>query len=140
MRQLAIPEQIRDAIVAEAQAAHPRECCGILGGLHGGFLVTLHHQCLNVAESGNRYEMDLADLYDAISRIQERGDRLIAIYHSHPRSSAEPSEEDIELWNYPDAVMLICSVAGDEPVLRGWDLGAGDPAEVDLRAVPIETS
>jgi proteasome lid subunit RPN8/RPN11 len=58
---------------------------------------------------------------------------VAAIYHSHTKSPAEPSQTDINLaQNWPDPVYLICSVAGPEPTVRGFAIRDRRVEEVEL--------
>ena len=53
--------------------------------------------------------------------MRDRGEELLAIYHSHPRSAApEPSETDVRLAYYPQAVYFIIGLAGPQPVARAF--------------------
>ena len=45
--------------------------------------------------------------------IDDEGLDLGAIYHSHTRSAPYPSQTDINLAFYPDALYIIVGVAGD---------------------------
>ncbi len=57
--------------------------------------------------------------------FEDAGLELLAIYHSHPRGPATPSETDVARAFYPEAIYLICDFAGpDLPVLRGFRIGA----------------
>jgi len=51
----------------------------------------------------------------------DRGEELLAIYHSHPRSAEPvPSETDIRLAYYPRAVYFIVGLAGPQAVIRAF--------------------
>jgi proteasome lid subunit RPN8/RPN11 len=80
------------------------------------------------------YNVHPQDLFRITQLIDERGEELAAIYHSHTKSPAEPSQTDINLAaNWPDPVYLICSIADPErPVVRGWYLRDGAVAEAEL--------
>jgi proteasome lid subunit RPN8/RPN11 len=80
------------------------------------------------------YNVHSQDLLRITEEIDEAGEELAAIYHSHTKSPAEPSQTDINLAaNWPDPVYLICSIAeADAPVVRGWHLRDGRVAEVEL--------
>jgi proteasome lid subunit RPN8/RPN11 len=56
----------------------------------------------------------------------------VATYHSHPRSSAEPSQTDINLATYPHWTHLIVSLDGDEPHVRAWRIADGGVAEEEI--------
>jgi proteasome lid subunit RPN8/RPN11 len=55
--------------------------------------------------------------------IEDQGWTLGGIYHSHTRSAAYPSQTDVNLAFYPDALYVIVSVE--------------DPAKPDVRAFRI---
>src|SRR5437870_10397240 len=53
--------------------------------------------------------------------MRDRGEELIAIYHSHPRAkNPEPSETDVRLAYYPSAVYFIVGLGGEEPCLHAF--------------------
>ena len=67
------------------------------------------------------YEAAAEDLFAAQRQMRERGEQLIAIYHSHPRSAnPEPSATDVRLAYYPSAVYLIVGLGNDEPCVRAF--------------------
>jgi proteasome lid subunit RPN8/RPN11 len=110
----------RDQIFAYAREANPAECCGLIGGAdcHVSSIYPLH----NVAADPNvSYEAAPEDLFAAQRQMRDRGEDLLAIYHSHPRSAApEPSETDVRLAYYPQAVYFIIGLAGPKPVARAF--------------------
>ena len=64
--------------------------------------------------------------------IPERDEEMLAIYHSHTASPAYPSQTDINLATYPDAIYLILSLADGEAPLRGFRIEGEKVTEVDL--------
>ena len=53
--------------------------------------------------------------------MRERGEELLAIYHSHPRSAEpRPSETDVRLAYYPQATYFIIGLAGPMPVMHAF--------------------
>jgi proteasome lid subunit RPN8/RPN11 len=74
------------------------------------------------------------DLYDALTRIDHEGWALGAIYHSHTKSPAAPSQTDINLAEgWPEPVYLIVSLAEpDNPDLRGFRIVDRKVDEVEL--------
>jgi proteasome lid subunit RPN8/RPN11 len=67
-----------------------------------------------------------------MTEMDERGEELSAIYHSHTASPAYPSQTDINLAAYPEALYLIVSLADGEEPLRGYRITEGEVSEVDL--------
>jgi [CysO sulfur-carrier protein]-S-L-cysteine hydrolase len=109
-----------DRILASAQEAAPVECCGLIGGESGR--ASSLYPMRNVAANAHvAYEAAPEDLFAAQRQMRQRGEELIAIYHSHPRSAEPaPSETDVRLAYYPHAVYLIVGLAGPHPVIRGF--------------------
>ena len=65
--------------------------------------------------------------------IEEAGEELAAIYHSHTKSPAYPSQTDVNLAGWPEAVYLIVSLPiGDAPDLKGFWIHDGKIAEAEL--------
>jgi proteasome lid subunit RPN8/RPN11 len=125
-----IPRDLLDEIVAHARADAPNECCGMVA-VQDGRAVKVY-RAENAAASPVRYEIDGRDQYRIQMAIEEAGWELGAIYHSHTRSEPVPSETDINLAFYPDAIYLIAGVAGVEPDLRAFRIVEGAVSEVEL--------
>ena len=109
-----------DEILAHARQADPAECCGLIGG--AASRVTSIYPLQNVATDTNvSYEAAPEDLFAAQRQMRERGEELLAIYHSHPRSAEPaPSETDVRLAYYPQAVYFIIGLAGPQPIARAF--------------------
>ena len=58
----------------------------------------------------------------------------VAVYHSHPRSAAEPSQTDINLAFYPNWLYVIVSPEV-EPNVRAWRIADGRVSE---EAIEVE--
>ena len=113
------PPQL-EKILAHAKESDPAECCGLIGGADEQ--VTSIYPLHNVAADTNvSYEAAPEDLLAAQRQMRERSEELLAIYHSHPRSAEPaPSETDIRLAYYPQAVYFIIGLAGPKPVIRAF--------------------
>jgi [CysO sulfur-carrier protein]-S-L-cysteine hydrolase len=107
-------------IFTHAREAAPEECCGMLGGR--GMRSSSVYRLRNVAADPLvTYEAAPEDLFAAQRQMRERNEELLAIYHSHPRSTEPvPSETDVRLAYYPSAVYLIIGLGNDEPSLRAF--------------------
>ena len=119
-----------DRIVAQAREEAPDECCGMIA-TRDGEAVTLH-PARNAAASPLRYEIDGMEQYRIQSAIEDAGLDLGAIYHSHTRSAPLPSQTDINLAFYPDALYVIVGVAGEEAEVRAWRIIGGAVEEAAL--------
>ena len=116
------------ALVAHAREEAPNECCGYLRAADG--MVEEVVRAENQRRSPYGYELDAASLL-AANRLDDDGYQ-VAIYHSHPRSPAEPSQTDINLAQYPHWTYLIVSLADDEPAVRAWRIADGRVEEEEL--------
>jgi len=90
------------------------------------------HRARNVAASPLRYEMDGMEQYKIQTAIEDAGLELGAIYHSHTRSAPEPSQTDINLAFYPEALYVIVGVADAQPDIRAWRIVDGQVSEATL--------
>ena len=131
-----IAQSLIDEIVAHAREDAPNECCGMVAGRDGR--ATRVYRARNAFESRLRYEIHPQDQFRIMTEIDEGGDELAAIYHSHTRSDAYPSQTDVNLAaNWPDPVYLICSITDPEsPVVRGFEIRDGEVVETALEVEP----
>jgi [CysO sulfur-carrier protein]-S-L-cysteine hydrolase len=125
-----ISRALLDEIVAHARADAPNECCGMIAAQDGTAVAV--HRARNTAASPLRYEMDGMEQYKIQTAIEDAGLELGAIYHSHTRSAPEPSQTDINLAFYPEALYVIVGVAGAEPDIRAWRIVDGQVSEATL--------
>lgn len=118
-----------DDVIAHAQADAPNECCGYMR-LEDGRVAEVF-RAENVKHSPYAFDFGFKDLM-AVNELDDEG-YGVAIYHSHPRSAAEPSQTDINVAQYPHWLYVIVSLAG-EPELRAWHIRDGrveeEPVEV----------
>ena len=126
-----IGRQLYDEIVAHAQAEAPNECCGMIASSDGKAVRV--YPAVNAAASPLRYEIDGAEQYRIQMAIEDSGLDLGAIYHSHTRSEPKPSQTDINLAFYPEALYVIVGLAGDEPDVRAYEIRDGQVADAELR-------
>ena len=119
-----------DRIVAQARDEAPNECCGIIGSRDGRAVSVFPVR--NAAASPLRYEIDPHDQLRVFEALDDAELAVGAIYHSHTRSAPEPSQTDINLAFYPDAVYVIVGVAGEEDDIRAWHIRDGTVSEAPL--------
>jgi [CysO sulfur-carrier protein]-S-L-cysteine hydrolase len=126
-----ISKQLVDEIVAHAREELPNECCGMMGGRDGRLLTV--HRTINAEASPFRYGIGGQELIDTKKRIEDAGEEVAAIYHSHTKSPAYPSQTDVNLAGWPEAVYLIVSLADpDAPDLKGFWIRDGEISEAEL--------
>ena len=125
-----ISRQLLDDVVAHAREDAPNECCGMIATSDGEAVAV--HRARNTAASPFRYEMDGMEQYRIQTEIEDAGHELGAIYHSHTRSAPEPSQTDINLAFYPEALYVIVGLKGPEPDVRAWRIVDGQVSEASL--------
>jgi [CysO sulfur-carrier protein]-S-L-cysteine hydrolase len=125
-----IPKAIYEELLEHAREVAPNECCGLIGGEDG--VAKTVYRARNAEASPLRYNLDPQDQFRIMTEMEERGEELAAIYHSHTASPAYPSRTDINLAAYPDALYLIVSLAEGEKDLRGFRIVDGEVTEVEL--------
>jgi [CysO sulfur-carrier protein]-S-L-cysteine hydrolase len=122
-----------DEMVAHAREDLPNECCGLIGGV-GEEAKTLY-RARNAFASPFSYRVDPGDQYRIIEKeMREAGEELLAIYHSHTKSPAYPSQTDLnEAASWPEQVYLIVSLADPEaPDVKAFWLKDGEIADAEL--------
>jgi proteasome lid subunit RPN8/RPN11 len=117
-------------MVAHAQADAPNECCGMIATRDGEAVQV--YRAENAAASPLRYEIDGAEQYRIQMAIDDAGHDLGAIYHSHTRSEPYPSQTDINLAFYPEALYLIVGLAGAEPEIKAYEIRDGQVQDAEL--------
>lgn len=131
---LRLTHAICQALIAQARAAEDREICGFLActsDRHGPITRYVIHN--RACQAASRFEMDPAQQIAAFRAMRERGEQLIAIYHSHPTSPAIPSAHDLAGHSYPGVAALIISPhAAPDQRLRAWALNGAEAWPITL--------
>jgi [CysO sulfur-carrier protein]-S-L-cysteine hydrolase len=130
-----ISQELIDDLVAHAREDLPNECCGMVGGRDGEATEVV--RVANAAASPLRYEMDPQGQYNALKSIEDGGGELLAIYHSHTKSAAYPSQTDVnQAVAWPDQVYVIVSLADpDSPDVKAFLL-----KDLKIADVPLEVT
>lgn len=123
--------------MAHARAELPNEACGLIAGSLATGRATTFHPARNVEESPLRYNVHPEDLVRITFAIEDAGEDLVAIFHSHTRSAAVPSATDRRTAMYSEPFYLLATLADpDAPparALRAWKIHRGQAFEVPLR-------
>ncbi len=126
------PEDLK-RIADHAEAAYPREACGLLLGFQragGDFEVTRMAESENkaVADGNDRFEIDpelrlslMREARDAapaamLAAMPGASHGIIGHYHSHPNGSARPSATDLAMVWEPGLIWLITAVVDGQAV------------------------
>ena len=110
-----------NTIISHAKDSAPEECCGLVGGNSPEQAQTIYPLRNAAAHPHVAYEAAPQDLFAAQRQMRELGEQLIAIYHSHPKAiSPAPSDTDVRLAYYPNAVYLIIGLGGDNAIVKAF--------------------
>lgn len=108
-RQIKIERPLAIHLLSLAQKSPDREICGLIGATKQRPHTI--YPTRNVSKSPQtEFEMHAQDQINALKNMRNKQEHLFAIYHSHPTSSARPSEKDLENVGYPDAYQIIISL------------------------------
>ena len=136
MTGLVLPGEVAAEVLAHARAALPNEACGLISGSVASGRATRFHAARNVEASPLRYNVHPEDLVRITFAIEDAGEELVAIFHSHTRSPAVPSPTDRRAAMYPDAFHLLANLAEPDAAagetLRAWRITDGEASEVLL--------
>jgi proteasome lid subunit RPN8/RPN11 len=128
---LELPAALRDDIVAHARADAPKEACGLVAGRDAR--ATRVIRCENAHPSAvTRYTIDPREQLRAFRDMEQNGEDLVAIYHSHPATQAYPSPTDRAESHYPEAIYVLVSLRDETPDVRAFQIRDGWVREVEL--------
>jgi proteasome lid subunit RPN8/RPN11 len=135
-RGLSITAALANELLAHARAEVPNEACGILAGDGASRRAATYHPARNADASPYVYTVHPDDLVRIVMGLDDQGEDLVAIFHSHTHSPAEPSATDRRQATYPEAVYLLASLSDPDATprqaLRAWRIREGEASEVPL--------
>jgi proteasome lid subunit RPN8/RPN11 len=133
---LTIPRAVADEMLAHARSEVPNEACGLLSGSLSEGTATAYHPARNADASPYVYTVHPEDLVRIVFGIEDAGEDLVAIFHSHTHTPAVPSPTDRRQAQYPDALYVLATLtdpdAGAADALRAWRILDGESHEVAL--------
>jgi len=128
-----IQQHIADKIIAHARKVYPIEACGYLAG--NGDTITQSYEMRNVDNSEEHFSFDPAKQFTVVRKVREAGIGIMANYHSHPKSPARPSEEDIRMAYDPDILYLIISLAYKTPQIKAYKIRQSKVEEETIQII-----
>ncbi len=136
---LTIPAAIIEEMLAHLRSDYPDEGCGLLGGLAG---VVSHHWPTTNAEPDDKYVRYLIEPKEQLAAEEEMdqlGQELTAIYHSHTHTPAYPSPTDVRTAYYPESFYVLVSLTDPQnPIIRAYKIIKPDPWGVQGEIVEDE--
>jgi [CysO sulfur-carrier protein]-S-L-cysteine hydrolase len=128
-----ISGELLDEVVAHALEDPGNEVCGLVAVDASG-AATAVHRAVNIHASPMKFEIDPKELLTLHNEIEDRGEELGAIYHSHVRSAPYPSQTDVNFArSWPGVEWLIVGLAaGASPEVRSYLIEDGQVEEVPV--------
>ena len=129
---LYLSEALVQALMREAEAAYPAECCGFLLGAMNGEAREIRtvkeilpaENRSEAAEQYHRFSITPEQMLTAERYARAAGSGILGFYHSHPDHPAIPSEYDrshaVPGCSYP----IVSVMQGKAAAIRCWQLSA----------------
>jgi proteasome lid subunit RPN8/RPN11 len=128
---LVISERHVAELIEHARSEFPNEACGLLAARNG--TAVRFYPIKNAEASPVTYRMDPQEQLRAMLEMDDQDWDLGAIYHSHTRTRAYPSQTDLSLAFYPDSLYIIVSLADAEaPEVRAYRIVDGSVTEESI--------
>lgn len=105
VRTLSISKQNLDFMIEDCRLRRPEEACGLLVGRFNDLAAVASDvmPVRNQSMSTVRFSIDPVVMYKALKKVEERGETVIGVYHSHA-SGPEPSHIDV---NYMEGTSYV---------------------------------
>ena len=129
MKTIELPRSILDEITVHARNEAPRECCGILGGA-GNTARTQYPLKNEAAHPDKEYFASPQELFRTMRTMRDAGEEMVAIYHSHPNGSAQPSQADLDLAFYRTIYLIVA--VNDTIDVRAFELTQAGATETKI--------
>lgn len=130
-----ISPELLEQIVEHARRDPGEECCGIVACRDGAAVAV--HELENILHDKRRFDVDGPTLMRLYNDLEDRGEDIGAIYHSHLMSDPEPSQTDLNFGaNWPGVEWIIVGLKDAAPEVRSWLIEDGEPREVELIVAP----
>ena len=129
---ITLKKEFFEQIVKQSKQEYPNEACGILAGKDG--YVEKIYEMINVEKSPSFFSMNPQEQFKVNKDIRKSGFEMMGIYHSHVKSQAYPSSEDVELAFYPEVSYMILSLQDlNNPVIRSFKIKEGKISEEEIK-------
>jgi proteasome lid subunit RPN8/RPN11 len=117
---LIMSTEIKQQLIQHAKDELPNECCGYVTGFESTLKTV--YQMTNVDASPVHFNFDPKEQFQVVKSARLNKEQPIVVYHSHPKSEAVLSDEDLRLLNDPNMVYVIISLEKNEPELKAYQI------------------
>jgi Predicted metal-dependent protease of the PAD1/JAB1 superfamily len=128
-----IRKDIITRLIEHARKDAPIEACGYLGAENG--IITELYPLTNVDKSSEHFSLDPGEQFSAMKDGRARGLEMCAVHHSHPATSARPSQEDIKLAHDPNTLYVIVSLAAGKEDIKAFTIRNCNVSQVNLEVI-----
>lgn len=130
-----IRRSVLSSLIAQACRTPDVEICGLLSGRDGEIIEIF--PAANAAEKPETsFEIGPRQLFQSMKKIRRDKLELLGIYHSHPKTSSDPSPIDISKAFYPEIAYFIASPREDaERPVRAFTIRGGVAKELQIEVV-----
>ncbi len=130
MRTIVMDQEHWDLMVEHIKKWYPEEACGLLGGVGQEVLDVI--TVTNVLHSPTRYRMDPREQLAAMQSLEENGQSIIGIFHSHVNGPEGLSYTELREASYPEAAYLVWSKLNRDWKCKGFRVEDGRGIELQL--------
>lgn len=143
-----LKKEFFEQIVKQCKQEYPNEACGILAGndsyvaiqesqgvnAQRSIIVERIYEMINLEKSPSFFSMSPEEQFKVTKDIRKLGLEMIGIYHSHVKSQAYPSSEDVKLAFYPEVSYVILSLQDlSNPVIKSFKIEEGKISEEEIK-------
>jgi len=137
MSRIIVKKSHIEEIIRHCIEEFPKEACGIVSGSGNsciGGAAEKVYRTVNVSETPYKlYTSDPEQQGRIFDEIDRENLEMLAIYHSHTKDPASPSECDLKDAKYQKSFYLIVSLANPkEPVIKVYTIIGGKIQEAEL--------
>lgn len=125
--------ETRNSLIDHCKKEFPIEACGILSGKNG--IACTVWPIKNQDHSAVSFSMSIRDITNVFNLIEEKNEEVLAIYHSHPTTSAYPSSGDIRYNNYPELAHIIVSLNKPLPEVKAFKIKGAQVTSLTMQLV-----
>ncbi len=104
-------DRVGPSLAEHAEGTYPRECCGLVVRLAGDAGAIVYAPCANISPDDSGQDQFVISPEDW-AQAEDRGE-ILAVCHSHPNESANPSQADL----------VMCERSGLPWIIVGWPSG-----------------
>ncbi|WP_370460340.1 Mov34/MPN/PAD-1 family protein [Cytobacillus firmus] len=124
-----LSRNVYSEMLAHGEKELPFEACGLLSG--SGKMIKTIWKAINNKRKKNSFEINEEQLTLLLTKMEEKKEFLVGIYHSHPTAPPVPSRDDIR-FAYPDKAYFIISYAKKKPIVKCYRIKQGKAFPVKI--------